>query len=110
MTEVLGLLVGIFGGAIALALIGLLGGLFYGAVRGIWSAGWPDKLLVGVSAAWGIATVMLVASLPVVFAAWIMGAREVGAVAGQIAGYCLWPAVLGFPLFLWLVSIFDRRG
>ena len=110
MTALLGILVGVFGGAIALLLICLLAGMLSGAVREGWSAGWPDRLVAGVWIAWILASAVFLASLPVVLAASILDADEVGAVARQVAGYSLLPTVLGCPLSWWLMSICAERG
>ena len=110
MTALLGILVGIFGGAIALLLICLLAGLLSGAVREGWSAGWRGMLAAGVWIAWILASAAFLTSLPVVLAASILDADEVGAVARQVAGYCLWPTVLGLPLSCWLRNLLEQRS
>jgi hypothetical protein len=102
VTAVLGILVGIVGGAAALIFASLYVALIAGFAQAVRETPWPGLAVAVVAGAWMIATLLLIASLPVMLGAWIADAGRVSAVAGRIAGYCFWPALVGFPLAVWL--------
>lgn len=108
MSAVFGILAGVVGGAIALLLVALLVGWLAGVVSGARGSGWQGIAIAVVASAWGLAAFALLASLPILLGAWIADAQQVVALTGRVAGYSLWPAVLGLPLCFWLGGVVSR--
>ena len=108
MSAVFGILAGVMGGTIALLLAALLVGWVAGVATSARGAGWPGIVIAVVASAWGLAAFTLIASLPMLLGAWIADARHVVAVTGHVAGYSLWPTLLGLPVCLWLGGVVSR--
>ena len=110
MMAILGIVLGIFVGLIAIPIVAACGTVVFETLREMRRVGWPWMFASGVVGACLLAMLVFAAALLAVLIGWLFDAPGVVAASGCIASACLLPAVLALPLNFWLRDLYVRRG